>query len=114
MCALHAAAATADLVLAAATPDLVPTVPTAVGAVGPVTAVGGAGAIVIGLAFLARGASGPVDAVRLLRTTATSPVVLDGAARPIRVSGRAAAVDGETLPAPFGGGPALRVDYDAS
>ena len=122
MRALHVAAATADLVSAvASTVDPVPTaiaavesVPIAVSAVDPVTTVIGAGAVVLGLAFLARGASGTVDAVRLLRTTATSPAGLDGAERRIRVTGRVAAVDDETLPAPFGGDPCCCVEYDVS
>ena len=122
MCALHAAAATADLVsTVASTVEPAPTVigagepiPTVIGAVDPVTTVIGAGAFVLGLAVLARGASGTVDAVRVLRTTATSPAGLDGAERRIRVTGRAAEVDGETLPAPFGGDPCCCVEYDVS
>ncbi|WP_423996236.1 hypothetical protein [Halorubrum trapanicum] len=102
MYALHVAAATADLVSAVAS------------TVDPVPTVIGAGACVLGLAFLARGASGTVDAVRVLRTTATSPAGLDGAEREIRVTGRVAVVDDETLPAPFGGDPALCVEYDVS
>ena len=102
MCALHVAAAIADLV------------PTAISTVDPVTTVAGAGALVLGLAFLARGASGAVEAARVLRTTATSPAGLDGAERQIRISGRAAEVDGETLPAPFGGDPCCCVEYDVS
>jgi len=102
MYALHVAAATADLVSAVAS------------TVDPVPTVIGAGAFVLGLAFLARGASGTVDAVRLLRTTATSPAGLDGAERRIRVTGRVAAVDDETLPAPFGGDPCCCVEYDVS
>ena len=122
MRALHVAAAAADLVpTASSTVDLVPTaiaavesVPIAVSTVDPVTTVAGAGALVLGVALLARGASGTVDAVRVLRTTATSPAGLDGAERRIRVSGRAAEVDDETLPAPFGGDPSLCVEYDVS
>lgn len=80
----------------------------------PVTTVAGAGAVVLGVSFFARGASGIVNAAQILRTTATSPTGLDGAERRIRVSGRAAEVDGETLPAPFGGDPCLCVEYDVS
>ncbi|WP_096394026.1 GIDE domain-containing protein [Halorubrum trapanicum] len=132
MCALHVAAATADflstvigavesLPIAVGTVESVPTVigavdpvTTVIGAVDPVTTVIGVGAFVLGLAFLARGASGAADAARVLRTTATSPAGLDGAERRIRVTGRAAAVDDETLPAPFGGDPGLCVEYDVS
>ncbi|MFW6000292.1 MAG: GIDE domain-containing protein [Halorubrum sp.] len=102
MCALHAAAAASALV------------PAVMSTIDPVTTVAGAGAVVLGVSFFARGASGIVNAAQILRTTATSPTGLDGAERRIRVSGRAAEVDGETLPAPFGGDPCLCVEYDVS
>ncbi|WP_424014027.1 hypothetical protein ACOZ35_13320 [Halorubrum xinjiangense] len=87
----------------------------AIDAADPVPTAIGVAALALGVVFLARGASGTVDAVRVLRTTATSPAGLDGAERQIRVTGRAAAVDEEeTLPAPFGGDPALCVEYDVS
>jgi hypothetical protein len=86
----------------------------AVGAVDPVPTAIGAAALVVGLAFLAYGAAGARDAVRVARATATSPAGLDGAERRIRVTGRAAEVDDETLPAPFGGDPCLCVEYDVS
>ncbi|KKF39495.1 hypothetical protein FK85_28120 [Halorubrum saccharovorum] len=112
MCALHIAAAVAALVPTAINGN--GTVPTAISTVDPVTTAAGAGALLLGVTFLARGASGTVNAVRVLRTTATSPGELDGAERQIRVTGRAAEVDGETLPAPFGGEPCLCVEYDVS
>ncbi|ELZ30823.1 GIDE domain-containing protein [Halorubrum distributum] len=102
MRALHVAAAAFDPVSIAI--DAADPVPTAIGVA----------ALALGVAFLARGASGTVDAVRLLRTTATSPAGLDGAERRIRVTGRVAAVDDETLPAPFGGDPCCCVEYDVS
>ncbi|MDV7349777.1 GIDE domain-containing protein [Halorubrum distributum] len=102
MRALHVAAAAFDPVSIAI--DAADPVPTAIGVA----------ALALGVAFLARGASGTVDAVRLLRTTATSPAGLDGAERQIRVRGRVAAVDDETLPAPFGGDPCCCVEYDVS
>ncbi|WP_434520808.1 hypothetical protein [Halorubrum sp. AS12] len=89
-------------------------VSSAVGAADPVPTVIGAAALVLGLVFLAYGANGALDAVRVLRTTATGPSGLDGAERRIRVTGRAAAVDEETLPSPFGGDACLCVDYDVS
>lgn len=89
-------------------------VSSAVGAADPVPTVIGAAALVLGLVFLAYGANGALDAVRVLRTTATGPAGLDGAERRIRVTGRAAAVDEETLPSPFGGDACLCVDYDVS
>ncbi|SDG12516.1 E3 Ubiquitin ligase [Halorubrum xinjiangense] len=110
MRALHVVAAASALV-PISTVDLVPT---AISTVDPATTVAGAGSLILGLAFLARGASGTVDAVGTLRTTATSPTGLDGAERRIRVSGRAGDVDGETLPAPFGGEPCVCVEYDVS
>ncbi|MYL67911.1 GIDE domain-containing protein [Halorubrum distributum] len=102
MRALHVAAAAFDPVSIAI--DAADPVPTAIGVA----------ALALGVAFLARGASGTVDAVRLLRTTATSPAGLDGAERRIQVTGRVAAVDDETLPAPFGGDPCCCVEYDVS
>ena len=102
MRALHVAAAASDLV------------PTVISTVDPVTTVAGAGSLILGLAFLAHGASGTVDAARVLRTSATSPAGLDGAEQRIRVTGRAGDVDGETLPAPFGGEPCVCVEYDVS
>ncbi|TKX62872.1 hypothetical protein EXE48_03645 [Halorubrum sp. ASP1] len=110
MCALHAAAATP----VPAAVDSLDSVPTAVGAVDPVPTAIGAVALVLGLVFLARGASGARDAARVFRATPTDPAGLDGAEREIRVTGRAAAVDDETLPAPFGGDPCLCVEYDVS
>ena len=74
----------------------------------------GAVAAVVGLAFLARGVAGVRAAVQILRATATDPAGLDGAERRIRVTGRAAAVDDETLPSPFGGDPCLCAAYDVS
>jgi hypothetical protein len=108
MCALHAAAATP------ASTAIAGPLTTAIGDVDPVPTVIGAGALVVGLAFLAYGAAGARDAVRVLRTTPTDPAGLDGAERGVRVTGRAAEVDGETLPAPFGGEPCLCVEYDVS
>ena len=110
MRALHEVAAASALV-PISTVDLVPT---AISTVDPATTVAGAGSLILGLAFLARGASGTVDAVGTLRTTATSPTGLDGAEQRIRVTGRAGDVDGETLPAPFGGEPCVCVEYDVS
>ncbi|GAA0723444.1 hypothetical protein J2744_001343 [Halorubrum trapanicum] len=89
-------------------------VSSAVGAADPVPTVIGTAALVLGLVFLAYGANGALDAVRVLRTTATGPAGLDGAERRIRVTGRAATVDEETLPSPFGGDACLCVDYDVS
>ncbi|TKX74369.1 hypothetical protein EXE46_09725 [Halorubrum sp. GN11_10-6_MGM] len=132
MCALHAAAATDNAVLSAfGTVDPFVLNSGAVGpfvlnsgAVGPfvlsngavdlVPSAVGAGALVVGLAFLAYGAAGARDAIRVVRASATDPAGLDGAERRIRVTGRAAEVDGETLPAPFGGDPCLCVEYDVS
>ena len=120
MCALHAAAATpVPTAIDAFDPvptaiDSVNSVPTAIGAFDPIPTAIGAVALVVGFAFLARGANGARDAVRVLRTTPTDPAGLDGAERAVRVTGRAAEVDGETLPAPFGGEPCLCVEYDVS
>ncbi|TKX72720.1 GIDE domain-containing protein [Halorubrum sp. GN11GM_10-3_MGM] len=122
MDALHiAAAASAPIPTEIAAANSVQTavaavdpVSTAIDAADPVPTAVGVAALALGLVFLARGASGAADAVRVLRTTATSPAGLDGAERRIRVTGRAAAVDDETLPAPFGGDPCLCVDYDVS
>ena len=118
MPALHAIAAASDLVSSAITdsvPVLAVTDPVpALGAAEPIPTAIGAVALVLGLAFLARGASGGLDAVRVLRTSAASPAGLDGAAERIRVTGRATAVDDETLPAPFGGDRCLCVEYDVS
>ncbi|WP_251133169.1 E3 ubiquitin ligase family protein [Halorubrum sp. 2020YC2] len=86
----------------------------AIGTVDPVPTAIGAAALIVGLAFLGYGASGTIDALRVLRTTATDPAGLDGAERRIRVTGRAAAIDRETLPSPFGGDPCLCLDYDVS
>ncbi|QKG92331.1 hypothetical protein HPS36_05535 [Halorubrum salinarum] len=110
MCALHAATATP----VPAVVDSLGSVPTAISALDPVPTAIGAGALVLGIVLLARGASGARDAVRVLRTTPADPAGLDGAERGIRVTGRAAAVDDETLPAPFGGDPCLCVEYDVS
>ncbi|TKX56399.1 hypothetical protein EXE44_15140 [Halorubrum sp. SS7] len=110
MCALHAATATP----VPAAVDSLGSVPTAISALDPVPTAIGAGALVLGIVLLARGASGARDAVRVLRTTPTDPAGLDGAERGIRVTGRAAAVDDDTLPAPFGGDPCLCVEYDVS
>jgi hypothetical protein len=112
MCALHAATATP--VPAPTATDSFRPVPTAISALDPVPTAVGAVALGLGLVLLARGASGARDAVRVLRTTPTDPAGLDGAERGIRVAGRAAEVDGETLPAPFGGGLCLCVEYDVS
>ncbi|SFR33644.1 MULTISPECIES: hypothetical protein [Halorubrum] len=89
-------------------------VSTAIDAADPVPTAIGVGALALGLVFLARGASGTVDAVGVLRATTTGPAGLDGDERAVRITGRAAAIDDETLPAPFGGDPALCVDYDVS
>jgi len=89
-------------------------VPLALGAIDPVPTAIGAVALAVGLASLAYGAAGGRDAVRILQATATDPQGLDGAERRVRITGRAAAVDDETLPAPFGGDPCLCVDYDVS
>ncbi|QAU13080.1 hypothetical protein EKH57_10305 [Halorubrum sp. BOL3-1] len=94
--------------------EAVDPIPAALGAVDPVPAALGAVALVVGFGFLAYGAVGARDAVRVLRTTATGPRGLDGAERRVRITGRAAAVDDETLPSPFGGDPCLCVDYDVS
>ena len=120
MCALHAATATpvptaidsVDSVLIAI--GAFDSIPITIGAFDPVPTAIGAVALVLGFAFLARAASGARDAVRVFRTTPTDPAGLDGAERRIRVTGRAAEVDGETLPAPFGGEPCLCVEYDVS
>jgi len=102
-------------VAAASTPAaVVSSVSTAVDSVEPVPTVIGVAALVTGLAALAYGAAGARDAVRVLRATATDPAGLDGAERQVRVTGRAAEADGETLPAPFGGDPCLCVEYDVS
>ena len=84
------------------------------GRIDPIPTAVGAGALIVGLAFLARGAAGAREAVRVLRTTATDPAGFDGAESRVRVTGRAAAVDGETLPAPFSDDPSLCVEYDVS
>ncbi|WP_049908646.1 MULTISPECIES: GIDE domain-containing protein [Halorubrum] len=89
-------------------------VPAALSTIDPVPTVIGAAALVVGLASLAYGAAGGRDAVRILRATATDPRGLDGTERRVRITGRAAAVDGETLPSPFGGDPCLCVGYDVS
>lgn len=102
MCALHAVATASN------------PVPIVIDAADPVPTAVGAAALVVGVALLGYGAAGARDAVRVLRATATSPAGLDGAERQRRVTGRAAAVDGETLPAPFGGDPCLCVEYDVS
>ncbi|ELZ51250.1 hypothetical protein C464_01066 [Halorubrum coriense DSM 10284] len=93
---------------------VVSSVSTAVDSVEPVPTAIGVAALVTGLAVIAYGAAGARDAIRVLRATATGPAELDGAERRIRVTGRAAEVDGETLPAPFGGDPCLCVEYDVS
>lgn len=102
MCALHAVATASN------------PVPIVIDAADPVPTAVGAAALVVGVALLGYGAAGARDAVRVLRATATSPAGLGGAERQRRVTGRAAAVDGETLPAPFGGDPCLCVEYDVS
>ncbi|MEZ3163529.1 hypothetical protein ABNG03_07040 [Halorubrum sp. RMP-47] len=113
MPALHAAVATLGLVGTGGPADTVGPV-SLLTTVDPVPTAVGVGALVVGLAFLAHGAAGARNAVGVLRATATGPARLDGAERRIRVSGRAAQVDDETLPAPFGGDPCLCVEYDVS
>lgn len=112
MNALQQAAAASFLVPASA--GAVEPVPTAIGAVNLVPTAIGVVALLVGLVFLAYGAAGARDAVRVLRATATDPRGLDGVERQVRVTGRATAVDDETLPSPFGGDPCLCVNYDAS
>ena len=112
MAALHDVAAASDIT--PVTLDAIDSVAFALGAIAPVPTVVGAVALVVGLAFLAYGAASGRDAVRILRATATDPRGLDGAERRIRVTGRATAIDEETLPSPFGGGQCLCVDYDVS
>ncbi|MUW14018.1 hypothetical protein GJ633_04590 [Halorubrum sp. CBA1125] len=74
----------------------------------------GALALLVGLAFLAYGAKGSLDAFRVARATATDPTGLIDDDRRVRVAGRAEAVDGETLSAPFAGDPCLCCVYDIS
>ncbi|VTT87023.1 hypothetical protein DM2_3061 [Halorubrum sp. DM2] len=112
MVALHDVAVASDPV--SVTLGTLDPAPLAVSAVDPVPTAVGAAALVVGLACLAYGALGAREAARVLRATATDPRGLDGTERRIRVTGRAAAVDDETLPSPFGGGPCLCVEYDVS
>lgn len=91
-------------------------------AIDPLPTLIGAAALLVGLAFLAHGGRGSLDALRVARATATDPRSLQAGDRRIRVTGRAetaSTADGdegapETLPAPFTDEDCLCCAYDVS
>ncbi|WP_123619762.1 hypothetical protein [Halorubrum sp. CSM-61] len=95
-------------------------------AIDPLPTLIGVAALLVGLAFLARGGRGSLDAVRVARATATDPRSLQAGDRRVQITGRAETVsearggpdgDGgasETLPAPFTDEDCLCCSYDVS
>ncbi|ELZ37707.1 hypothetical protein C471_11416 [Halorubrum saccharovorum DSM 1137] len=103
-------------------------------AIDPLPTLIGVAALLVGLAFLAHGGRGSLDALRVARATATDPRSLQAGDRRVRVSGRAEPASGahggaddreddkgsgdaaaaETLPAPFTDEACLCCAYDVS
>ncbi|WP_128904836.1 hypothetical protein [Halorubrum amylolyticum] len=95
-------------------------------AIDPLPTLIGVAALLVGLAFLAHGGRGSLDAVRIARAAATDPRSLHAGDRRVRITGRAerasdahggSAVDedgSETLPAPFTDEGCLCCAYDVS
>lgn len=92
----------------------------------PLPTLTGVAALLVGLAFLAYGGRGSLDALRVARATATDPRSLQAGDRRVRITGRAETAanarvepDGdearsETLPAPFTDEHCLCCAYDVS
>ncbi|EMA61405.1 hypothetical protein [Halorubrum lipolyticum] len=95
-------------------------------AIDPLPTLIGVAALLVGLAFLAHGGRGSLDALRVARATATDPRSLQAGDRRVRITGvadTATAAHGgsagdedrtETLPAPFTDEPCLCCTYDVS
>jgi len=95
-------------------------------AIDPLPTLIGVAALLVGLALLAHGGRGSLDALRVARATATDPRSLQAGDRRVRITGRAETAsdarggpDGdesalETLPAPFTDEGCLCCAYDVS